>query len=230
MARITHLLYGDEAGDLTTKPVFVLGVVKVRAELDQQIERDLEAICEVRGFTGEIKSTSTYHATHALRLDFIDLFTRTDGLEFRCLVTTPERFDIHRYARNSLGIARQDLAYNYLYRQVIQGNCSSDERVLGYLDDKSRSRNDNLFESLVREIPTVADIQPRNSKDVRLLQLADVLSGCVFNELTDGVQPLKRATREYALQKLGITSFRGRGLGSKFNVWHFRQGKSPTFT
>lgn len=223
-------MYGDEAGDLTTKPVFVLGVVKVRADLVPRVEEELQSICHVRGFSGEIKSTSTFHITHTIRQDFIDLFMSTPGLEFRCLVTTPDTFDIHRYARNSLGIARQDLAYNYLYRQLIQGNCNQHERVIGYLDDKSRSRNDNLFEYLVREIPTIADVQPRNSKEVRLLQLADVLSGCVFNELTDGQQVLKRATREYALQRIGISSFHEKGLGDKFNIWHFKQRKSPTST
>lgn len=230
MARITHFIYGDEAGDLTTKPAFVLGVVKVEAEIKEQIERELEAICEVHGFLGEVKSSSTFHVTHSVRLDFINLFVETAGIDFRCLVTRPTTFDIHRYTRNSLGIAKQDLAYNYLYRQVLQGNCEPSERVIAFLDDKSRSRNDNLFEYLTREIPNVADAQPRDSRSVRLLQLADVLCGCVYNELTAGSQRMKKAARQYALQRLGIPTFLGPGTRTKFNVWHFRQRKHPTST
>lgn len=215
-------MFGDEAGDLTSKPHFVLGIVKVENRLAQQLEMDLENICELHGHLGEIKSSSTYAKTHAIRISFISHFVETRGVEFRCLVVNNVDFDIRYFANNHLGLPRQDIAYNFLYRQVLQSNCRQHDRVIAYLDDKSRSRNDNLFEYLVREVPNIADAQPRDSKSSRILQLADVLSGVVYNEISGGTQRTKLAAREFALNSLGISSFRGRGAGPKFNVWHWK--------
>jgi hypothetical protein len=219
--KITHHLYGDESGDFTTKPVFVLGAIKT-AEPDDR-ESELDAICQRYHADFEIKYTSTNRVTLPVRKAFIDLMIDSDEMEFRCVVKSKAHHSLHQFKANPLGLPPQDAAFNQTYLELISECVHHGDRVLVFTDDKSRVKNDDLFTALRREIPQVADAQPMDSKKSRLLQLADLLTGLVYGNLTQSVHPIKREIQRHLLERLGVSDFSQDIDAEKFCVVHWKK-------
>lgn len=225
---ITHHFYGDESGHVASMPYLVIGCVKT-SEPDK-LEAELDAICQAHASPGEIKYCSTNRQTLAVRREFIDLFFSLPSAEFRCVVKAKACHSLQYFRGNSLGMDPEDLAYNFTYKQLLEHNILPNERVLVFLDDKSRTRKDNLFEYLRSVIPPVADAQPLNSKTSRIVQLADLLAGSVFGDLTGNRHPVKCQAPDYILNHLGRKDFHSKVPGDKFNVWHWQAKRGPMTT
>lgn len=220
MAVITHYMFGDESGCFRSQPYFIIGCIKTPNP--KRLESDLESICYNHSIPYEIKYCSTNRQTLTARKEFIDLFFATSDVEFRAIVKAKTCHDIGYYRDNHLHIPEHDMAYNHTYAQLLKNNIDPGERVMVLLDEKGRMRQDNLYEYLRTQVPGIADAQPGDSKAVRILQLADLLTGSVFGDLTGNSQPVKSAVQRHALNYLGRGSFAYKISGNKFNLWHWR--------
>lgn len=94
-----------------------------------------------------------------------------------------------------------------------------------YIDKKSRVKKDNLLEYLHNQIPQIADVQPRDSKSFNLLQLADLITGTIYGNLTGNNHPVKKELQDYVMKCLPINNFQEKLTISKFNIWHWRVSK-----
>lgn len=97
-------------------------------------------------------------------------------------------------------------------------------RVLVKVDEKSRHRHDNLLEYLPAQIPSVRRVFEADSKSDDLLQVIDLLTGCVHGDLMDVTEPLKRSLSDQFLRCCGVDSVLKRPTacsGSKVNVWRW---------
>jgi hypothetical protein len=219
---ITYI-FGDESGDFKTKPYFAIGLLRT-AEM-AFFEREIKKLRRRFSFQFEVK----YSSTNRLKVPFckalIDLFFKSPTLQFRSIVKSNLIYDLSYLKGSNLDIPVKDLAYNKTYCEVIENNVMNDERVIVYIDRKSRVKADNLLEYLRKQIPQIRDVQPRDSKDLELLQLADLLTGSIYGDLTGNNHPVKRELISYILKQLPVDSFREKMTTSKFNVWHWRPNK-----
>lgn len=78
-----------------------------------------------------------------------------------------------------------------------------DELVV-ILDERTIAKDDNLAAYLQREIPNIKNVQLVNSQKHNLVQLADLLTGSVFGDLTTNTHPVKRAIIEHLRAKLKV--------------------------
>jgi len=197
----------------------IIGMVRSTDPLRHEAE--IERICADHGVPYEIKYSSTNTRTVACKQALIDYFCGDDELEFRCIVKRSDVVDLNRY-KNNLGIPEKDMAYNHTYQRLLEFNLGYGERAMVYIDDKSRTKSDNLIAYLQWNVTRAADVQPKDSKDFRLIQLADLLIGCVYGELTDNRHPAKLPVHGHLLARRGLRTFKHKCPGDKFQVWHWR--------
>lgn len=217
-------IFGDESGDFKTKPYFVIGLIKTKKMYFY--EEKIKKLRKQYNFFFEIKYSSTNRLKIPLSKALIDLFFDSAELEFRSIIKSNLIYDLSFFRGSKLGIPAKDLAYNKTYCEVIKYNIGKEEKVVVYIDDKSRVKADNLLEYLKMQIPQIRDVQPRNSKDLQLLQLADLITGSIYGDLTGNNHPVKREIINYILRKLPIKSFKEKMIGAKFNLWHWRPNKN----
>lgn len=219
---ITYI-FGDESGDFKTKPYFAIGLVRT---VDVVFFEDkIKELRQRFDFRFEIKYSSTNRLKIPLCKALIDLFFEFPAIQFRSIVKSNLVYDLSYFKGSKLGIPVKDLAYNRTYREVIENNITEGERVIVYIDKKSRVRADNLLEYLKKQIPQVKDVQPRDSKDLELLQLADLLTGSIYGDLTGNNHPVKRELISYILGYLPISNFKEKMATPKFNVWHWKPNR-----
>ena len=216
-------IFGDESGDFKTKPYFIIGCLKTQNP--NFFEQKISELRKQLNFNFEVKYSSTNKLKIPLSKKMIDLFFKSQNIEFRCIVKSNLIFDLSFYKNNRLGIPPKDLAYNKTYCDVIKHNINIGERVLAYIDKKSRVKKDNLLEYLRREIPQIVDVQPRDSKELNLLQLADLITGSIYGNLTGNNHPVKKELQNYILKYLPISNFKEKITVPKFDVWHWQPSK-----
>jgi len=113
---------------------------------------------------------------------------------------------------------RRHLAYNYFTKLLLEHRCQNVENAVMYADAKSRLKEDNFLEYLVVEmnlgVPFRKGFTPRrvlkkveqmDSKTDDLLQVTDLLTGCVNNRLGHQASERKQRLRRKA-EDLGLIS------------------------
>lgn len=126
---ITYI-FGDESGDFKTKPYFLIGFLKTKNP--QFFEEKISELKKQLNLNFEIKYSSTNRLKVPLCKALIDLFFKSQNIEFKCIVKNNLVFDLSLYKDNHLGIPARDLAYNKTYCEVIKHNINIDEKVLVY--------------------------------------------------------------------------------------------------
>lgn len=184
-------IFGDESGDFKTKLYFLIGFLKTPNP--DIFEKKIQVLRQKYNYNFEFKYSSTNKLKVPLCKSLIDLFfDKSSDLDFRCIIKSNLIFNLSYFKNNHLGISLKDLAYNKTYCEVIKHNINLDERIIVYIDDKSRTKKDNLLEYLKGEIPQIIDIQPRDSKTLNLLQLANLITGSIYGNLTGNNHPVKK--------------------------------------
>jgi hypothetical protein len=118
---------------------------------------------------------------------------------------------------------RRHLVYNYFTKLLLEHRWQDVENAIMYADAKSRMKEDNFLEYLVVEmnlgVPfrqgfaprrVLKKVEPLNSKSDDLLQVTDLLTGCVNNRLGHRAGERKQQLRRKA-EELGLISDR--------NIW-----------
>jgi hypothetical protein len=146
------------------------------------------------------------------------------------------RFEALAVPRDAVNVAffseRRHLAYNYFTKLLLEHCCQNVENAVMFADAKSRLKEDNFLEYLVVEmnlgVPFRKGFTPRrvlkrveqlDSKTDDLLQLTDLLTGCVNNRLGRPAGERKQRLRRQA-EELGLI---GEG-----NIWVWQpESKQP---
>lgn len=210
--------FADESGSFRSHDCFVLGMV-LATDVDRA-EADLEAICTRHDYPHEVKFADLRRYSFSVAIAMIEYFLTCQDLTFQCIYKRKGVYDLRRYA-NDRGIPRQDLAYNHTYRRFLEFKLDCDIANV-VIDQRSRSPHDNLLDYLYREVPQIANIREGNSKDYRLLQLADVLVGAVNNALTEVANPHKKGVRDHLCDKMGLKTLTEDRRDGQFGVWKWR--------
>jgi len=149
----------------------------------------------------------------------------TDAV-FKCTVVPGGVFDHSRFRGNLQFMSAEEMSYNVIYKGAINYHSSEQEKqqhkVL-ILDHKDKARPDEFQRFLTANIPNVVDLQEVPSENHNLLQVVDLLLGCVNGDL-NGVQKFdKRALIDHLKRRLNITEFRERNSYTKekfrVNFW-----------
>ena len=164
MSRAVHNLppvihvFGDESGSFRKGDHQLIGVVLTRDPIARRAELDSMRAGYPIG-DREVKFSDTDALTLPYALAMIDWFLDSRDLEFKVIVWAGNDFDSAVLANNSLGLNAEDLAYNYLYKRVLAGNLPPNHRVLVTIDQRQRTKQNNLLNYLKAEVPGVRDGQ-----------------------------------------------------------------------
>ncbi|MEO0080672.1 MAG: DUF3800 domain-containing protein [candidate division WOR-3 bacterium] len=132
---------------------------------------------------GELKWNKVSKSRQAYYIELVDLFFRTPGLHFRCLVVeNKSRLEHEQFNRGS-----HDSFYYKMYYYLLRNIVAKGREYKIYLDAKDTRGSEQvrtLHEVLCRgmydfEYRTITEIPLVRSHDLRLLQLADFLTGAV---------------------------------------------------
>jgi hypothetical protein len=214
---------GDESGSFKHGDWMVVGIVLLSDP--ESARADLAALRTRHRFTNELKYGSTDKYRMPFALAVLEWFFTNPDIEFRCIAKNGDLHDPSYYASGWSELDPDILAYNMTYKEVIKFNLPADpRRVLVKVDEKSRHRMDNLLQYLPYAIPSIRRVFEGNSKDDDLLQVVDLLVGCVHGDLTGVADPLKRALTDDFTRRCGTKSVLQRPTkctNLKVNVWRW---------
>lgn len=230
-------IFGDESGQVGGRH-FLIGLLFVASKRQAEYERQLQRL--------KVEHKFTYRELHYSELTrgdkskfakaVIDWYFSATEAVFKCTVVPGFAFDHARYRDSLKFISAEELSYNVIYRSAINFHSTPEDRAsrkVLILDQKDKARPDEFQTFLPRNIPNVVDLQEVRSENHNLLQVVDLLTGCVNGDL-NGVQKIdKRSVIDYLKVRLNITDFRERNAYTKekFRVafWKGRPKKSsPT--
>jgi len=222
-------IYCDESCHLEhdDKPIMLFGAIWCPSGEVKKNISELRQIKEKHHTRGELKWTKVSPSRKSFFLEVIDYFFRTDGLNFRCLVVDSKKRLDHSYFNQG----DHDSFYYKMYFYLLRNILSVDNRYNIYLDIKdTRSQMKinrlrdvlcNSFRDFEREM--INRIQHVRSKEVELLQVADLLIGAI----SYSNRQLKSSSSKVAVVNK-IRQYSGLTIQNstppweeKFNLFHF---------
>jgi len=223
-AKRTQYVYGDESGGFNNEPYFLLGIVLTYApEVHDAV---IEALRDKHGYSRQFEYKKTDRLKRGLCEDVIDYFVECDDLEFQGLLIPTRLYDLRHYRKDYDDSARtpQIVSYNYRYKQIIRNNTSLRDELVVILDERTTAKDDNLPQYLQRQIPNVKSVQLVNSQKHNLVQLADLLTGSIFGDVTNNTHPVKRSLIDHLKRRLQVSRLTDRPfrLSRKFRVYEWR--------
>lgn len=178
----------------------------------------------------EVKFSETDSVTLPYALALIDWYLDTPDLEFKAIIWPGDAFDPAYFRQNTRGLAPRELAYNFLYKEVLRCNIPAKHRVLVTIDQRTRTKGNNLLEYLKTFVPGVRDVVDGDSKQDDLLQLVDLLTGCIAGGLSNVTHSRKRALVERLQRGAGMRSasdrFPTKVTREKLNLWFYQPRKT----
>lgn len=186
-------LFGDEAGSHALDPLNSIGIV-----LTTDVRKDRDLLQSLRETQREIKYSKTDGKILSTCEAWIRAFVDSPTLHFRATLLLPNtrRRWLQKY-KNEPTVPAFEKLYNKHYCTLIRYirrdlNIGFNVPLLAFLDKKSRPEKDNFAMYLKKEIPSIKDVQFVNSKDHDLVQLADLLNGCLRAEFVGNVTSAKK--------------------------------------
>jgi len=212
-----RFLYQDESGDVGRgQPHFIVGLLMVRERepLWSAVKRARDRWHYANELHFEKMSNLRLKVYEAV-LD--EMAGQAAHFSFEALAVPRDAVNVGFFSE------RRHLAYNYFTKLLLEHRCQDVEDAVMYADAKSRLKEDNFLEYLVVEmnlgVPfrkgfsprrVLKKVEPLDSKVDDLLQVTDLLTGCVNNRLGHLAGERKQRLRRKA-EELGLISDR--------NVW-----------
>jgi hypothetical protein len=225
LAPLLHV-FGDESGSFRKGDWQIIGLLFTTNP--SQHRRDLAALRATYGYTRELKYSSTDVTSLPYGLAVIDWFVTTPDVSFKYIAKQGNDVDLAHWRGLIPGLSPEEAFYNYSYMEVLRHNLPSTHRALITVDQQSRTKGNNLLDYLKTAAPTVRDVVDGDSKADDLLQVVDLLTGCVYGNLMGATQGRKRGLADTLMRSCGMGSARHRypKLGrDKVNVWIWKGGK-----
>ena len=207
-----RFIYQDESGDVGRgQEHFVVGLLLVRER-----EPLWAAIREVRNchhYANELHFEKMSDLRCRVYADVLSAVAKHAGLfGFEALAVPRAAFE------RCFAPHQRHLAYNYFTKLLLEAKGTDLDEAVMFADAKSRIKEDNFLEYLVLEMnlgvpfrqgremrKVLKKVEPLDSKLDDLLQVADLLTGCVNNALGHPAGSRKRQTRLHA-ERLGLIS------------------------
>ncbi len=219
-------IYGDESGQVGGKH-FLIGLLFVASGKNAEYERQLQTLKLQYNFTHR---ELHYSELNRFKSEFAKAavdwyFSATDAI-FKCTVVPGGVFDLRRFRDNMKFISAEEMSYNVIYKIAINFHSTEAERAepkVLIVDRKDKARPDEFQRFLKENVPNAVDIQEVPSENHNLIQMTDLLLGCVNGDL-NGVQKFdKRTVIDYVKKRLNIAHFRERNAYTKekfrVNFW-----------
>ena len=225
----TYNIYCDESCHLEhdKSKVMALGATWCRSIEGRDLARAVSELAAKHNAKGELKWSKVSRSRHQYYMELVDLFFATPRLNFRCLVVD----DKSRLAHEQFNRGSHDAFYYKMYFYLLRNITARDNTYHVFLDVKdTRGRDEvaTLREVLCRslldfEYKVIAEIRQVRSHDLRLLQLADFLTGAVAaHSRRVDVNPTKRAVIDRILAHVGSDLRRSTlPWAEKFNLFIF---------
>lgn len=229
-------IYGDESGEVGGR-FFLIGLLYVASKSRSEYERQLQRLKLEHKFTHkELHYSELSRLKAACAKAVIDWYFAAADAEFRCTIVPGGIFDHTRFRDNLKFMSTEEMSYNVLYKSAINFHTTPAEEPLPkvlLLDRKDKARPDEFDAFLKQSIPNVVDLQEVASENHNLLQVVDLLAGCVNGDLNAVQGYPKRTVIDHIKVRLGITDFRERNAYTKekfrVNFWKPpRKQDSPT--
>ena len=210
------------SGGFKNEPYFLLGIVQTYEP--RLHDEAIEKLRDKHDYSRQFEYKKTDRLKFDLCCGVLDYFVDCDDLEYQGLLIPTARYDLRHYKKDFERTARSPeiVSYNYRYKQILRYNTSVRDELVVILDERSVAKDDNLPEYLQRESPNIKNVQLVNSQKHNLVQLADLLTGSVFGDLTNNTHPVKRAIIEHLRRKLWSEATDGPAAQSRAKVPRFR--------
>ena len=223
-------IYGDESGQVGSHH-FLIGLLLVDSNAKDAYERELRELkLRHRFLESELHYSSLSPLKAGLAKAVVDWYMGATEAVFKCTVVPSTHFDIRKFRDNLKFMSADEMSYNVIYKSTILFHLEGTERdapkVL-LLDHKDKARPDEFDDYLRRSIPKVLDLQEVSSENHNLLQVTDLLLGCVNGDLNGVQKHAKRTVVDHLKARLGIRNFRERNAYTKekFRVAFWSAGK-----
>ncbi len=218
-----RFIYQDESGDVGRgQPHFIVGLLMVRAR--EPLWAAVKRARDRWHYANELH----FEKMSGLRLKVYEavldeMAREAANFRFEALAVPRDEVNVNFFSE------RRHLAYNYFTKLLLEHRCHEVEDAVMYADAKSRLKEDNFLEYLVVEmnlgVPfrkgdaprrVLKKVEPLDSKVDDLLQVTDLLTGCVNNRLGHPAGERKQRVRRKA-EDLGLISDQ--------NVWVWKPKK-----
>jgi hypothetical protein len=202
MRKCGHLFH-DESG-IPGDDYFIVGILKVYDRTP--LETAIKSAREKWHYANELHFTKTSNLRAAVYKEvFTQVATQRDSFHFSAICVKQENIDLKYFS------GKKHLAYNYFTKLILQHRCHDVAAAILITDEKTRAIEDNFVEYIEWEvnrastqlIKPIKEVIPRCSKKDDLLQLTDLLIGCVGCQLGGKAGLRKREIAKHA-EKLGL--------------------------
>lgn len=226
---MAYYIYGDESGHFGVN-YFSIGLLFVDPGANRKLEEEISKLRKKHNFFFEI----AYKTTSEVKLSFynyiIDFFFTTKELKFCATVVECKLFNLNLYRGRN--ISPEELSYNVIYKNTVKNNINREiknGKVVLILDRKSKARPQDFKKYMCREIPNIADMQEVDSRNHNLIQLTDLLLGCVNGDLNNVQNWAKRKVIDKIQERLSITNYKEKNsyTKAKFDIWFWKPSISP---
>ncbi len=239
-------VFVDESGIHGDSHYLVIGSLWINDEALLKLEAALQPILDAH-FPNrrELKWKKLSKTKLAGYLSFLDVFLKTVGARFRCVVLDVTKIDHAKFSGGDTETGYYKFVYQLLCKSIkkdrelfgvkdkyviYHDNVSSGIRQNSSLSELKRIiNNTSALVTDLRSFNPVRDIQSLDSKASLPLQLTDIMAGAVRHAFeAQGNYSLsayaKKATIEHLETSLNITNLGSRtSYGSeKFNIWEFK--------
>jgi hypothetical protein len=241
-------VYVDESCADGGNRYLIHGALFLRGAQIAPLRAAIEATVVASGLSDEVKWSGITKAKRNRELAVVDHYF--DGAAdrslakdrmFQCLVVDQHRLDVHGYHDGDRDVCFYKFLYTLLVKRIAQYAMPGEE-VRVVLDQRSTLRYDLadlravLNNAMRRDLgeqhaPVIKTVIYRDSRECRLLQLSDLLTGAVgFHQnrkhLAPGASHHKRAIGAHIAARANLSDLRIENSRSRhMGIWTFRMGE-----
>ncbi|MCI9434527.1 MAG: DUF3800 domain-containing protein [Bacilli bacterium] len=171
----------------------VLGGIWIDGNVREDFKSNISNLRKKYHIYGEIKWKKVSNNKLEFYKEIIKIFFEFTNISFRAVVIDSEVFDIYKYHNNSGELGFYKCYYQLLKEWIFRDN--EYNIFLDYRKDKSRRRVNDLKKCINNYLnnDAVKNIQFINSKESILLQLEDVIMGCIGYKYNYGYKGKSKA-------------------------------------
>lgn len=174
----------------------VLGGIWIDKDAREEFKNEINKLRKKYNVYGEIKWKKVSNDKINFYKEVIRVFFKSKKIAFRAIIIDSKIFDITKYHNNSL-----ELGFYKCYYQLLKEWIKPPIEYSVFLDyrkDKSRKRAYDLKTCINNHLKTdtIKNIQFINSKESTLLQVEDIIMGCVGYKYNFEYQGVSKAKNE----------------------------------
>lgn len=234
--RFLHI-YCDESRQ-TADRYMVIGGLMLERDNEPRFAEAMALYRQSQNMHAELKWTKVSNQKFNEYCALIDLFFSINRvIHFKAIVVDTQEMDHRRYNKGDAELGFYKLMYQFLLHSFGSELRPADRCVI-FLDERTTSHyklstlgailNNGLRKKYGFSVAPVRNIQPIDSKDSDLVQVADILMGAIGYEMNGahtrtGAKTSKVALAEYIARKAGLLNLQQPTPRSRreFSIWHF---------